>query len=324
VEQYLHPTFLGRRSAVYQASIGCPYSCSFCGVISVFGSREKLEAPQRTAAHLSFLARRHGVDGVHFYDNNFFVKEDHAIDLCQRITPLRLAWWCEARVDALLRFSDRAWRVARNAGLKMIFFGAESGSDAVLRKMSKRLTTDQTLEVAARSRAYGIIPEFSFVLGDPDDPEGDIATTLAFIRRLKRVNPDMELIAYFYTPIPQRKSVYGNVDPLSGTPEDLETWTLPEWVGWMTHEDPNTPWLNRRLKARVEDFALVLKSRFPSLHDVRTRRWGRELARVLAAPRWWAGYYDNPRLLRAVRQWARLPDDRQAYGHLRPPATEGA
>ena len=35
VGDYLHPTFLGRRSGVYQASIGCPYACNFCGVISV-------------------------------------------------------------------------------------------------------------------------------------------------------------------------------------------------------------------------------------------------------------------------------------------------
>ena len=49
VGEYLHPTFLGRRSGVYQASIGCPYACSFCGVISVFGRKEKVQPPERTA-----------------------------------------------------------------------------------------------------------------------------------------------------------------------------------------------------------------------------------------------------------------------------------
>jgi hypothetical protein len=42
VGDYLHPTFLGRRSGVYQASIGCPHGCKFCGVISVFGRKERL------------------------------------------------------------------------------------------------------------------------------------------------------------------------------------------------------------------------------------------------------------------------------------------
>jgi radical SAM superfamily enzyme YgiQ (UPF0313 family) len=169
---------------------------------------------------------------------------------------------------------------------------------------------------------HGIIPEFSFVFGDPDEPEREIANTLAFIRRLKGINPDLEIISYFYTPTPQRAGTYGSVDPLSGTPTDLEDWTHPDWVGWMTHEDPHVPWLDRELKARVDDFELVLKSRFPSVHDRATRAWGKAVGRVLARRRWDNGDYSDPVLLRRLRSLARItPDDRQAYGHLR---AEGA
>lgn len=321
VRDYLRPTFLGDRSGVYQASIGCPYRCNFCGVISVLGSRERFESPARTAEQLSYLVRQHGMNGLHFYDSNFFVKEDHAVELCERMTPLGLSWWCEARVDAMLRFNDATWRIIRRSGLKMVFFGAESGSDEVLRKMAKHLTAAQTLEVAVKAREHGIIPEFSFVLGDPDEPERELENTLAFIRKIKAINPHSEIITYFYTPIPQRRGTYGDVDPLSGTPPTLEEWTQPEWVDWMTHEQPQVPWLTPRLKARVDDFEVVLKSRFPSLHDTRTRRWGKALARLLSVRRWRAGRYDNPQLLRMVRRWARTLDaDRQAYGHLRPAA----
>jgi len=325
VAEYLHPTFLGRRSGVYQASIGCPYSCSFCGVISVFGRREKVQPPERTASHLAFLARSHGMDSVHFYDNNFFLNEAHAREVAAAFLPLGINWWCEARADALTRFSDDTWRRLRAAGLKMVFCGAESGSDAVLAKMRKGITTDQVLHVAAKTREHGIIPEFSFVFGDPDEPEREIENTLRFVRRLKAINPDMELISYFYTPTPQRQATYGNVDPLTGTPDDLHTWTRPEWVAWMTHEDPHVPWMNRDLRARVEDFETVLKSRFPSVHDGRTRAWGKALGRALAKRRWDKGLYSNPRLLRNIRHLAeRAPDDPQAYGHLRLSADQEA
>ncbi|MGE5721280.1 MAG: B12-binding domain-containing radical SAM protein, partial [Sphingomonadales bacterium] len=197
VDEYLHPTFLGRRSGVYQASIGCPYGCNFCGVISVFGRREKVQSPARTAEHLKFLVDNHGMDSVHFYDNNFFVGEKHAREVARQFRGLGLRWWCEARVDALARFSDETWRMLRSAGLTMVFCGAESGSDAILAKMNKGTTTEQILTVAARAREHGVIPEFSFVFGDPDEPEREIENTLGFIRRLKRVNPDMELISYF-------------------------------------------------------------------------------------------------------------------------------
>ena len=319
VGAYLHPTFLGRRSGVYQASIGCPYGCNFCGVISVFGRREKVQAPERTASHLGFLAREHGMDSVHFYDNNFFLNEAHAREIAATLRPLGLRWWCEARVDALGRFSADTWRALKAAGLTMVFCGAESGSDETLARMNKGTTTDQIVAVAATTREHGIIPEFSFVFGDPDEPEREIETTLAFIRRLKRVNPAMELISYFYTPTPQRKATYGNVDALAGTPATLEEWIEPEWVRWMTHEHPQTPWLAPHLKARVDNFELILKSRFPSVHDRRTRGWGKALGRVLAQRRWARGDYSDPRLLRRVRALARIvPDDSQAYGHLRP------
>jgi len=267
VADYLHPTVLGRRSGVYQASIGCPHGCSFCGVISVFGRKERLGSPARTAERLGWLAREHGMDSVHFYDNNFFVSEAQARDVVAHLEPLGLRWWCEARVDVLSGFSDDTWRRLARSGLAMVFCGAESGSDDVLRKMGKGTTTAQILEVAARTREHGIIPEFSFVFGDPQEPEREIDTTLAFIRQLKGVNPAMELISYFYTPTPQRRGTYGDVDALAGTPTTLEEWTQPEWVAWMTHEEPQVPWMDQRLRARVHDFVQELRSRFPSVHD---------------------------------------------------------
>ena len=325
IADYLQPTFLGERSGVYQSSIGCPYGCKFCGVISVYGSRERMQDPARTAEHLEFLVREHGMDSVHFYDNNFFVKEDHARELAERIMPLGIKWWCEARVDALTRFSDDTWRLLKRAGWTMVFCGAESGSDEVLKKMNKGTTTAQILEVAARAKQHGVIPEFSFVFGDPDNAEREIENTLSFIRRLKLVNPAMELITYFYTPTPQRRGTYGNVDAVSTTPLTLEEWIEPEWVSWMTHEDPRVPWLPRELKAKVDDFELVLKSRFPSVQDVRTAPWGKTLGSLLARRRWDAGDFANPGLLRTVRRLSqRVPDDTQAYGHLRAPQPAGA
>ena len=51
-------------------------------------------------------------------------------------------------------------------------------------------------------KAFGIVPEFSFVVGNPPDPEGDLAQTLAFIRRVKAVNAATEIILYVYSPVP--------------------------------------------------------------------------------------------------------------------------
>jgi hypothetical protein len=94
----------------------------------------------------------------------------------------------------------------------------------------------------------------------------------------------------------------------------------------MTHEDPRVPWMDRALRTKVDDFRLVMESRFPSIHDRRTKEWGKTLGRILARGRWARGDFTDPALLRTVRRWAQVqPEDSQAYGHLRPasPATPG-
>ena len=88
--------------------------------------------------------------------------------------------------------------------------GAETGSDEMLKRMNKggRQSTRPDARIAARMRRFGIVPEMSFVLGNPPDPEADVASSLRFIRRLKAVNPDTEVILYLYTPVPLAGSLF--------------------------------------------------------------------------------------------------------------------
>src|SRR5581483_7499017 len=123
-EKYILPTFLGSRTAVHHASIGCAFCCNFCGVVPVHESRQKVESPERTAAILSHLARIYGVNAVQFYDNNFFLNESHTAKLAERLIPLGLRWWAEGRVDTVLRYSDETLRALQRAGAAMLFFGA--------------------------------------------------------------------------------------------------------------------------------------------------------------------------------------------------------
>ena len=81
VKKYLRPSFFGKRTAVHHASIGCPFNCSFCGVHAAYGRDEKMESPQRTVAILRNLVEQYGADSVQFYDMNFFLREDHALEL---------------------------------------------------------------------------------------------------------------------------------------------------------------------------------------------------------------------------------------------------
>jgi anaerobic magnesium-protoporphyrin IX monomethyl ester cyclase len=194
----------------------------------------------------------------------------------------------------------------------MIFFGAESGSDRVLEQMNKRLTSDQTLALAARIKKFGIVPEFSFVFGNPEDPEGDTQETIQFIRRIKRLNPDAEIIVQHYIPTPHPDGMYGQIEGQIDFPRTPEEWASERWYNFTIRHDPRLPWLPRRVKRQIDNFELVINSRWPTIQDIRLPRWGRAMLRSLSLWRYAFGIYSLPFEL----QWA------QKFVELRKPRWE--
>lgn len=306
VEKYLLPTFLGRRTTVHQASIGCPFRCNFCGVVNFSGSREKMESPARTADILRHLAQTYGVDAVQFYDNNFFLREDHTRELADRIAPLNFRWWCEGRADIMMSYSDATFDALRRAGCAMIFFGAESGSNENLKEMNKDLCAEDTLALASRIRRFGIIPEFSIIFGNPKDPEGDTRDCIRFIRQLKRLNPDSEIVVEHYTPVPQREKMYGDIEDKFQFPTTPDEWATERWQRFATQKDPKTPWLRPGTKQLIDNFELVVSSRWPTVQDLRLPNWGRWALKILSSWRYRLGVYTAPLELRWTQQFIDL------------------
>jgi radical SAM superfamily enzyme YgiQ (UPF0313 family) len=253
-----------------------------------------MEPAERTAAMLRHLKENYGADAVQFYDNNFFLREDQARELADRMAPLNMRWWCEARIDAMLRYSDETLLAIRRAGLVMVYVGAESGSDWVLEEMKKHLKAEQILEFAARVRRIGIIPELSFCLGNPKAPERDTEECLAFIRKVKRLNRDAEIIINTYTPVPQRDRMYGEVEDQVQFPTNPEEWTTDRWQRYATQKDPIAPWLKPRTKQLIDNFELVVSSRWPTVQDIRLPAWGRWMLKALSDWRYRLGVYSAP------------------------------
>ena len=320
VADYLRPTFFGARTAVYQAALGCRFKCDFCGVVSMWNGKTLLEPPDRMYESLGLLRDRWGADSVQFYDNNFFDREDTSIPMLDVLGRLSLPYWCFARTDTLARFSASTWEKIRKSRMRMAFFGAEAASDELLNRMKKGARVEHTLEVTARCREYGVIPELSFILGAPEDPEGQIETTFAFIRRVKTLNPDAEIVLQFYSPTPQRDRQRERADPAAprlpvlqsygpsgpSMPTTPEEWAEPQWVRWVCQQD--APWLTPRLRQRVKDVARVLACRFPTVQDYRTPAWGKSVLRNLARWRYAGQRYDNPWELAVVQKLIRLRD----------------
>jgi radical SAM superfamily enzyme YgiQ (UPF0313 family) len=240
--------------------------------------------------------------------------------LLEVLAKIQLPWWCYARSDALLNMSPASWCLVRKSRMRMAYIGAESPSDTMLKSIRKGTNSDQTLAVADLCRHQGVIPELSFMVAPPHDPEGETERTFEFIREVKRVNPHSEIIVYIYTPLPAEslpeksrsrqaavplRDLAGNLLRFPETPEE---WTERRWVDYACHAD--APWVTERLYRRIQDFVTVLGCRFPTVQDTRSSRWSKLTLRALASWRYRYRRYDWPWELALSKRLIRLADPR--------------
>ena len=253
LERYLGKTYLGSKTIAYHSSFGCPFTCSFCAVVPIYNARWKGKSAQLIYSDVKYLKETYGGNAIEFHDNNFFVSEKRVVEFSKLVRDEKMIWWGEGRIDTIDKYSDESLATMREAGCKMIFFGAETGNDAILKKMDKGGTqTGQQIQAfAARMKKFDIIPEYSFVLGIPPsrgtDSEEEVVRQIdediAFIRKIKEINPDTEIIIYVYSPVPTEGSELFNSVKAQGFsfPSTLEDWISPEWENFDLRKIPSHP-----------------------------------------------------------------------------------
>lgn len=309
--RYLGKTYLGTRTIAYHSSVGCPFKCSFCAVVPIYNARWKGKSAELIYRDVKHLKEQHGGNAIEFHDNNFFVSEKRTVEFAQLIKKENMIWWGEGRIDTIDKYSDESLAIMRDAGCKMIFFGAETGNDEVLKKMDKggTQTGAQIRAFAARMARFDIIPEYSFVLGIPGDtPElvwQQIEEDIAFIKEIKSINPKTEIIIYIYSPVPvEGTDMYKKVlESGFRFPETLEDWISPHWENFDLRKNPLTPWLTPEMVNRIKDFETVLNGYYPTVSDIRLTGLKRTIMKVLAYIRYKTGVYSMPYELKAMQRF---------------------
>lgn len=299
VFQYLQRTYLGNRTSAYHSSMGCPFQCGFCSVVTVFQGRWFAQSAERVAEEVLFQKKHFGVDAIEFFDDNFFVSEKRVAELSERMKPYGITWWGEGRSDTLYQYSDSTLTKMRDAGCRMIFTGAESGSQEKLNLMNKGGTQSPEiiLEFARRIREFNIVPEFSFVFGSPsEDIEGDIERDIQFIKKIKLVNPQSEIIFYVYAPVLlPGAALFEKAKKFSfDYPKTLEEWTEPRWLHFDLRKKTMTPWMNPEHISRIRNFERVINALYPSISDLHLTKKKKQFLQMLSEWRYNHDFYFAP------------------------------
>lgn len=167
-------------AANINSSRGCPHKCTFCTIPLLVPGYRTL-SPARMVEILRFLVNRYDVRSVFFREDNFMFEGTRSQDdrwadverFCDMMSDVgpEIGWAIEARADNLLKpASGNRSRldVLASAGLKGIYIGVESGSDAMLKLYVKGSTVQLMSEAIRACEDRDIAVVATACYGDPD------------------------------------------------------------------------------------------------------------------------------------------------------------
>ena len=310
LENYLGKTFLGKKTFSYHSSFGCPFTCSFCAVVPIYNARWKGKSAEKIYEDIFYFKENYGIDAIEFHDNNFFTSRKRVVEFSKLILKDGISWWGEGRIDTINQYSDEDLQLMRKAGCKMIFLGAETGNDEILKQMDKggKQTGQMVKDFAVRMKKVGIIPEMSFVLGLPAESEEKVMQQIDwdinFIKEIKTLNPDTEIIIYLYSPVPTEGSeLYQQIlDAGFSFPKHLEDWISPSWENFDLRKNPLTPWLTPSMVDKIKNFETVLNGYYPTVSDFRIKGMKKKIIRSLSSIRYKNGIYAFPYEIKVLQK----------------------
>lgn len=168
-------------------SRGCPWNCSFCSNIHIWGRNYRYMGPKRVVDEMGYLANNFGVRAINFREDNFTVNRKRVVEICSLIKErnLQIEWMCESRVDIV---DEELLTLMKEAGCSAIYFGVESGTQRVLDLLKKDITLQETDRAFKSCKKIGIRTIAAIMLGIPQQTLQENYESVNFIRKL---DPDM-------------------------------------------------------------------------------------------------------------------------------------
>jgi radical SAM superfamily enzyme YgiQ (UPF0313 family) len=247
---------------MYTTSHGCPYSCAYCSNAAVYGRNlDELPAGQ-VVEEVAYLVRKYHINLVGIIDDIFFASRPRSLELAEGFirAGLKFEWYIQDRADSWERLTDEQARMFRRSGLARIHFGAESGSDEVLKAIGKKSDAESILAAVERCKAAGLRASFGFIFGLPAEKEEDLRKSIDLIRRINESYDRADCYTSIFTPYPGSPAWQESIDKGLAPPGTLE-----EWVDFYPRLQV-LPWLSGRKHDRLQAIRQYLRFGY---HQVR-------------------------------------------------------
>ena len=185
------------------SSRGCPYDCAFCSTPSIWRRRWRPRDPVKLVDEIAWLQREHGIQEVHFEDENMSTYPERLKAFCDELVRRDIGIKWQAANGMRAHGLDRELLAKMVAsGCTNLVLAPESGSRCLLRDgLNKDIDLDEIARAGRTAHGLGLRTSTFFMMGMPGETRRDVARTLAYLMRLAFAGVDECSIGQF-VPLP--------------------------------------------------------------------------------------------------------------------------
>jgi radical SAM superfamily enzyme YgiQ (UPF0313 family) len=166
-------------SLLVQATVGCSSAasgrCFFCASYlfdkTLPEKRFRIRPTREILEDIEIAGETYGtrVDKIFLLDSNAMVMKSRellkVLEKCYAVFPNLKQVSCYACCGDILRKSDEELKALREAGLKIVFIGLESGDQEVLDLMNKGVTVQEQIDSVVKANKAGIQTSVTVIIG---------------------------------------------------------------------------------------------------------------------------------------------------------------
>ncbi|MFZ3208958.1 MAG: hopanoid biosynthesis associated radical SAM protein HpnJ [Geobacteraceae bacterium] len=181
VKEYVIPHFLHPYVSIY-SSRGCPSRCIYClWPQTITGRVMRTRSPENVCQEVKWIMENiPGVREISFDDDTFTADRRHAREVAEKLKPLGISWTINARANC----DFETLRIMREAGLRHVVVGFETGNDQILKNIKKGITRAQAIEFTRNCKKLGLSVHGAFIMGLPGETRETIQETIEFAKAM--------------------------------------------------------------------------------------------------------------------------------------------
>ncbi len=181
IKEYVIPHFKNPYVSIY-SSRGCPARCIYCLWPQTFSGRQmRTRSPQNVYEEIKWITKNiPEMRELSFDDDTFSADKKHARAVAELIRPLGISWTINARANC----DYETLKVMREAGLRHVVVGYESGNEQILKNIKKGVTKEQAIQFTRDCKKLGLSIHGAFIMGLPGETKETIRETIEFAKML--------------------------------------------------------------------------------------------------------------------------------------------